>query len=68
MALVGGTSLGEHSSPGAATFHVLSGRARLVAGDRNWDVPAGALVPIPPQRHAVETDEDTVLLLTVALG
>lgn len=68
MALVGGTSLGEHASPGAATFHVLSGRARLVAGDRAWDVPAGALVPIPPQRHSVETDEDTVILLTVALG
>ena len=32
-----------------------------------WDVPAGGLVPIPPERHGVETDEDTVILLTVAL-
>lgn len=68
MALTGGTTLGEHASPGAATFHVLSGRARLVAGERVWDVPAGGLVPIPPFRHSVETDEDTVILLTVALG
>ena len=68
MALNGGASLGEHSSPAAATFHVLSGRARVVAGDRVWDVPAGGLVPIPPFRHSVETDEDAVILLTVALG
>ena len=68
MALAGGTGLGEHASPKAATFHVLSGRARLVAGDTVWDVPAGGLVPIPPERHGVETDEDTVILLTVALA
>jgi quercetin dioxygenase-like cupin family protein len=68
MALAGGTGLGEHASPPAATFHVLSGRARLVAGNRSWDVGAGQLVPIPPQRHRVETDEDTLILLTVALG
>ena len=68
MALRGGTGLGEHDSPPAATFHVLSGRARLVAGERVWDVPAGGLVPIPPYRHSVETDEDALILLTVALG
>ncbi len=68
MALRGGTGLGEHDSPPAATFHVLSGQARLVAGDRTWEVPAGGLVPIPPYRHSVETDEDAVILLTVALG
>jgi len=67
MALAGGTGLGEHASPAAATFQVLSGRARLVAGEAGWDVPAGGLVPIPPDRHGVETDEDTVILLTVAL-
>ena len=46
----------------------VSGRARLVAGDRVWEVPAGAVVPIPQERHSVETDEDAVILLTVALG
>ena len=68
MALAGGTELNEHSSPGAATLQVLSGRARLVAGERTWNLPAGSLVPIPPKRHRVETEEDTVMLLTVALG
>jgi quercetin dioxygenase-like cupin family protein len=68
MALAGGTGLGEHASPTAATFHVLSGRARLRAGEQVWDVGAGQLVPIPPERHSVETDEDTLILLTVALG
>jgi quercetin dioxygenase-like cupin family protein len=68
MALAGGTGLQEHSSPLAATFHVLSGRARLRAGERVWEVETGQLVPIPPERHSVETDEDTVILLTVALG
>ena len=68
MALAGGTGLGEHASPPAATFHVLSGRARLRAGEQLWEVGPGQLVPIPPERHSVETDEDTLILLTVALG
>lgn len=68
MALVAGTGLGEHASPPAATFHVLSGRARVVGPDRVWDVPTGGLVPIPPERHSVENDEDTLILLTVALA
>ena len=42
MALVNGTGLGEHDAPAAATFQVVSGRARLIAGDRVWEVPAGA--------------------------
>ena len=68
MALAGGTGLGEHASPRAATFHVLSGRARMVAGGEVWDVAAGQLVPVPPDRHRVETDEDALILLTVSLG
>ena len=68
MALVNGTGLGEHDAPPAATFQVVSGRARLIAGDRVWEVEAGGVVPIPQERHRVETDEDVVILLTVALG
>jgi quercetin dioxygenase-like cupin family protein len=67
MALTAGTGLGEHASPPAATFQVLQGRARLTAGEQAWEVPAGGLVPVPPQRHGVENDEDAVILLTVAL-
>ena len=42
MALVNGTGLGEHDAPAAATFQVVSGRARLIAGDQVWEVPAGS--------------------------
>ena len=68
MALTAGTGLGEHASPPAATFQVVRGRARLTSTQQVWDVPAGGLVPVPPERHGVENDEDAVILLTVALG
>ena len=68
MALVNGTGLGDHDGPPAATFQVVSGRARLIAGDRVWELTAGEVVTIPQERHSVETDEDVVILLTVALG
>ena len=68
MALGEGGELGEHDSPPAATFHVLSGRARLHAGDdAEWIVEAGCLVEIPPERHAVTALTDCVILLTVSL-
>ncbi len=68
MAFTPGASLGEHEAPPAATFHVLRGRALLKAGDEQWDVTAGELVPIPQARHSVEVpDEDTLVLLTVAV-
>ena len=63
-----GAALGEHEAPPAATFHVIRGRATLTAGDEQWDVGAGEMVPIPQARHSVEVpDEPTVLLLTVAI-
>lgn len=68
MALTAGSSLGEHASPPAATFHVLSGSARLYAVDGpEWVVAAGEVVAIPPERHGADALEDTLVLLTVAL-
>ena len=69
MALTAGSSLSEHESPPAATFQVVAGRARLYAveGD-DWLVAAGDLVAIPGSRHGVVAVEDSVILLTVALG
>ena len=67
MALVEGTGLQEHDAPAAATFQVVTGRARLIAGDQVWEVAAGSVVTIPQERHSVETDQDAVILLTVAL-
>lgn len=69
MAILAGGGLAEHGSPPAATLHVLSGRVRLYVGDeREWFVAAGGLVPIPPDRHAVDALEDSVVLLTVTLS
>lgn len=68
IALAKGSSLHEHDSPPAATFHVLAGQARLHSGENaEWVVGAGELVPVPPTRHAVDALEDCVILLTVAL-
>jgi quercetin dioxygenase-like cupin family protein len=68
MGFVEGGELGEHDAPAAATFQVLSGRARLHAGnDAEWIVEAGCLVAVPPERHAVTALTDCVVLLTVAL-
>lgn len=68
MALLAGSGLGEHASPPAATLHVLRGRVRLHVGEeREWLVGCGQVVPIPPERHAVDALEDSAFLLTVAL-
>jgi quercetin dioxygenase-like cupin family protein len=68
MALTTGSTLGEHESPPAATFQVVTGRARLYAVDGpSWSVRAGEVVAIPTERHGVEALEDCVILLTVAL-
>lgn len=69
MALTRGATLSEHESPPAATFHVVSGVARLYEVDgTEWVVPAGQLAAIPATRHGVVAVEDCVILLTVALA
>lgn len=69
MALTEGAELGEHQSPPAATFHVVTGSARLYAADgSSWTVRAGEVVAIPAERHGAQALEDCVVLLTVALG
>jgi quercetin dioxygenase-like cupin family protein len=68
MAFKPGGALGEHDAPPAATLQVLRGHALLRAGEQEWDLGPGELVPIPQERHSLEVrDEDTVVLLTVAV-
>ena len=67
IALIGGQQLAEHESPGPASVMVLRGRVRLVADGRAVEVAASQICPIPNRRHAVEADEDSVLLLSVAV-
>ena len=67
VALKQGVEMSEHDSPPAATMQLLKGEVSLRAGDREWRVAPGQLVPIPPQRHSVHAHEDSAFLLTVAL-
>jgi quercetin dioxygenase-like cupin family protein len=67
IGLTKGAQLAEHASPPAASFHVISGTARLYAGEAEWHVSAGQIVAIPPERHAVDAVTDCAFLLTVSL-
>lgn len=67
IALAAGHELAEHESPGEATLQVLRGSVRLVSGTRQWDLGAGDLVAIPPERHSLAASQDSAVLLTVAL-
>ena len=66
IGLRAGSSLSEHENPGEATVQVLHGRVTLVAGDDRWNGSPGDLLTIPNSRHALESVEDSVVLLTVA--
>jgi quercetin dioxygenase-like cupin family protein len=67
IALIKGEDLAEHESPGPATLLVLRGRVRLVAGDETTDLRTQQIAPIPNRRHSLHADEDSVVLLSVAI-
>jgi quercetin dioxygenase-like cupin family protein len=67
IALLAGVDLGEHESPGPASLQVLSGRVRIVAGNGGVALGAGEIAPVPMQRHGLHADEDSVVLLSVAV-
>jgi quercetin dioxygenase-like cupin family protein len=67
VALKEGAEMSEHDSPPAATLYLVRGSVSLRSGDREWPVEPGQLIPIPPQRHAVQAHADSAFLLTVAL-
>jgi quercetin dioxygenase-like cupin family protein len=68
IALLAGAELQEHNNPpGPAVLLVLRGQARLVAGEQVVPLRPLLHAPIPPRRHSLEADADTVVLLTVVL-
>ncbi|HET6394574.1 MAG TPA: LuxR family transcriptional regulator [Blastococcus sp.] len=67
IALLGGAELGAHESPGPASLLVLRGRVRLLAGDETVELGAHQFSPIPDRRHSLHADEDSVVLLSVAV-
>ena len=66
IALIADRQLSEHENPGEATLHVLQGRVTLIAGTDSWNGSPGDLLIIPNQRHSLQAEEDSVVLLTVA--
>lgn len=67
IALRAGAELGDHESPGPASLLVISGQVRLVAGDESVTLAAHQISPIPDRRHSLHAEEDSVVLLSVAV-
>ena len=67
IALLAGQQLAEHESPGPASLLVLHGRVRLIADEETRLLGAQEISPIPHRRHSLHADEDSVILLSVAL-
>lgn len=67
IALGAGHELAEHDSPGSATVLVLRGSVSLRSAAHEWQLTAGELIAIPPERHSLRADSDCVVLLTVRL-
>jgi quercetin dioxygenase-like cupin family protein len=67
IALRSGAELAEHESPGPASLMVLRGRVRLVAGEASVELGVHQLSPVPDRRHSLHADEDSVVLLSVAM-
>jgi quercetin dioxygenase-like cupin family protein len=67
LALGAGEALADHENPGEATLLVLRGRVRLATDDDACALGPDDLVVIPPARHNLTADEDSVVLLTTAV-
>ncbi len=67
LALVRGQQLAEHESPGPASLLVLRGKVRLLAGQQAVTLGELETCPIPDERHSLDAEEDSVVLLSVAL-
>ncbi|MGO2932682.1 LuxR family transcriptional regulator [Microbacterium sp.] len=65
IALLEEAELTEHDTPPEATLQVLVGHLRLTGQGRSWELSAGDIMPIPPERHGVLAREESVFLLTV---
>ena len=67
IALKAGADLGEHESPGPASLLVIRGRVRLVAGTDSIELGVHQFSPVPDRRHSLHADDDSVVLLSVAV-
>jgi quercetin dioxygenase-like cupin family protein len=67
IALRAGAELAEHESPGAASLMVIRGRVRLVTDEESVELRGNHISPIPDRRHSLQAEEDSVVLLSVAV-
>ena len=65
VVILQGELMAEHESPEEGFIHVISGSIRLNGNGRSWEISAGQLFPVPPEKHSVTALEDSVLTLTV---
>lgn len=64
-----GQSLSEHTSSMPAIIHILSGKGRVMLGETWHEAGPGSWYFMPPQlNHAIEAEENTVMLLTMFRG
>jgi len=65
VAIVADAEMTEHDSPAEAFIHVLEGQVTIHGDNRQWQISAGNLFPIPPEKHSVTADQNSVFTLTV---
>lgn len=68
LGLPAGGGLPDHDAPGPASLLCLSGRVVLGSQGRSWTLVAGTAHAIPPARHDLVAEEDSVCVLTVSVG
>lgn len=65
VVILAGEEMAEHESPQEGFVHVMEGKIRLDGYQRSWEIEAGQLLPVPPEKHSVMALEDSILTITV---
>ncbi|MXP20522.1 LuxR family transcriptional regulator [Gordonia sp. HNM0687] len=65
IALVAGSRMAEHESPGEASLQILRGHVTLSTANEKWEGVDGDLLGIPNERHGLLAQQDSAVLLTV---
>lgn len=68
VVLLEGAEMAEHESPAEAFIHVLEGSITIHGNARKWQISAGELFPLPPEKHSVTANQETLFTLTVLRG
>ena len=67
VAMADGNEIGTHQSDSPMTLHVLEGRLRFRAGDRDYDMRGGEVLFFGPgDAHDIRAAEESALLITIS--